>query len=216
MDLDIADHSSEWDCTAPLKAVADLNDQFLELLADQALLRAIPAPTLLRDLFDLWCRLDPASRRRAAACPFALVDAGFTDPYRWRWVNEHRIGDREPSALAPFFTVARLKTTAYQVFSQAWWVAERHAIGAPLYLGMPPQCVSLFRACSMRQITELADQHPGWLRPRWAGRISLWKNLLASAIANDGLALERARMHGVQLLATELRALEQVHAAERR
>jgi len=68
----------------------------------------------------------------------------------------------------------------------------------------------------MRQITELANQHAGWLRPRWAGRTKVWRELLLAAISGEGLALERARMHGVQLLAMELKALEQVHSGERR
>jgi hypothetical protein len=40
--------------------------------------------------------------------------------------------------------------------------------------------------------------------------------LLATAISGEGQALEMARMHGVQLLAMELKALEQVNAKEAR
>ena len=47
-----------------------------------------------------------------------------------------------------------------------------------------------------------------WLRPRWAGRVAFWRDLLQAALANEGLALERARLHGIQLLAAELRTLE--------
>ena len=216
MDSETLDRDGVWACTEPMKTLADLNDQCLELLIDQAMLRAQAAPTLLRDLLDLWCSLDVNSRRRAAACPFLLVDAGFADPYRWRWVGGHRIGDREPAALAPFFSVPRLPRVAHQVFAHAWYIARTQPIGASLYLGIPPTCVSLFRSCSMRQITELADQHPGWLRPRWAGRVEFWRDLLEAAIANEGLALERARLQGVLWLGAELRTLEHPSISERR
>jgi hypothetical protein len=58
------------------------------------------------------------------------------------------------------------------------------------------------------RITEIADRCVHWLRPRWAGRIAFWRDLLQAALANEGFALERARLHGIQLLAAELRALE--------
>jgi hypothetical protein len=68
----------------------------------------------------------------------------------------------------------------------------------------------------VRQVTELANQHAGWLRPRWAGRPRIWRELLSAAISGEGLALQTARLHGVQLLAMELKALEQVSAKELR
>jgi hypothetical protein len=102
------------------------------------------------------------------------------------------------------------------VFTNAWYIVRTQPIGAPLYLGMPAHCANLLRACTMRQVTELANQHAGWLRPRWAGRVKIWRELLEAAISGEGLALEMARLHGVQLLATELKALEQVSAKEPR
>ena len=68
----------------------------------------------------------------------------------------------------------------------------------------------------MRQVTELANQHAGWLRPRWAGRVKMWRELLEAGISGEGLALQMARLHGVQLLATELKALDLVSAKEPR
>ena len=215
MDSDSLDNNSGWACAEPLKTLADLNEQCLDLLTEQALLRAATAPALLGDLTDLWSRLDANSRGRAAACPYLLMDAGFADPQRWRWIGTQRISDREVTAFAAFFSVARLPKVANQVFAHAWYIARTQPLGAPLYLGMPAQCLSLFRSCTMRQITELADQHAGWLRPRWVTRIGFWRDLLEAAIANDGLALERARLQGVQLLAAELRALERMPSCER-
>jgi len=205
-----------WLCTKMLKTLAELNEQCLELLTEQALLRASPAPPMFRDLADLWGQLDAASRRRAAACPYLLIDAGFADPYRWRWVGGNGVGDLEPAAYGSFFTALGATQVARQVFTNAWYIVQTQPIGAPLYLGMPAHCVDLLKACTLRQATELANQHAGWLRPRWPGRVRIWRDLLEAAISGEGLALEMARLHGVQLLATELKALAQVNAKEPR
>jgi hypothetical protein len=203
-----------WPCAETLKTLADLNEQCLELLAEQALLRISTAPPMFRELANLWGQLDAPSRRRAAACPYLLIDAGFADPYRWRWIGGDRVGDREPAASGSFFTAPGAAKVAQQVFTNAWYFVRSQPIGAPLYLGMPAHCATLLRACTVRHVTELANQYAGWLRPRWAGRVKIWRELLESAISGEGL--ETARLHGVQLLATELKALEQVSAKEPR
>ncbi|MBV8742612.1 MAG: hypothetical protein JOZ12_12560 [Sinobacteraceae bacterium] len=204
-----------WPCVEPLQAIAELNEQCLELVVEQAALTVSAAPALLRELTALWSALDGASRKRAAACPFALIDVGFTEPQRWRWVTGRQVTDREMPVFAPFFTVPQAATLAQHLFTQAWYLARSQPIGAALYLGMPPECVALFKTCSLRQITEVAARYQHWLRPRWAVDLGFWRDLLEAALADEGLALERARLHGVQLLATELRTLEQVGRGRR-
>lgn len=199
-----------------LKTLAELNEQCLELLCEQALLHAPNAPPMFRDLIDLWTQLDAAAIRRAAACPFLLVDAGFADPHRWKWVAANCVGDREPLPYATFFTGNSVVRVAHQVFTNAWYIVRTQSAGASLFLGMPQQCVSLLKACTMRQVTELANKHASWLRPRWLGRVTVWRDLLVSAISPRGVTLETARLHGVQMLAMELRALEGVQEKERR
>jgi hypothetical protein len=204
-----------WPCTETLKTLAELNEQCLELLREQAMLPLEAAPAMFRELLDVWSQLDGAARKRAAACPYLLIDAGFCDPYRWRWVGGHRVADREPTAFGSFFTAPSAVKVAHQIFTNAWYIVRTQPIGAPLFLGMPQHCVNLLRACTMLQVAELATQHAGWLRPRWSGRLRIWRQLLESAIAGEGLQLEMARLHGVQLLAMELKALERVSASER-
>jgi hypothetical protein len=204
-----------WPCAETLKTLAELNEQCLELLVEQAALRAPNAPPILRELGNLWAQLDAASRRRAAGCPFLVVDAGFADPQRWRRIGDNRIADRETVGYGAFFTGSAAMKVAHQVFTNAWYIARTEPVGAALYLGMPPHCASLLRSCTVRQVTELANQRVAWLRPRWVGRTRLWQDLLSAAISGEGLALEMARLHGVRLLAMELKAFEQVSAKER-
>jgi hypothetical protein len=204
-----------------LATLTELNELCLELLAEQALQPVSPVPPMFRELVDLWSQLDDVSRRRAAACPYLLMDAGFCDPYRWQWLSAQRGGmrggvrDREqaPVAFSKFFTAPSMTRVARHVFTNAWYIVQTQPLGAPLFLGMPAHCAALLRTCSMRQVTELADQHAGWLRPRWTGRTRIWRELLEASISGDAHALEMARMHGVQLLAMELKALDRVKGA---
>lgn len=199
-----------------LRTLAELNEQCLELLREQALLHVPNAPPIFRDLIELWSQLDAAAIRRAAACPFLLVDAGFADPNRWKWVAANCVGDREPAPYAPCFTGSSGVRVAHQVFTNAWYIVRTQSAGASLFLGMPQQCVNLLKNCTLRQVTELANKHAGWLRPRWPGRVKVWRDLLVSAISPRGVMLETARLHGFQMLAMELRALETVQEKERR
>jgi hypothetical protein len=201
-----------------LQMVRGLNVLCLELLAEEARQQVVSAPPMFRELADLWRRLDGAALERAAGCPYLLLDAGFCDPYRWRWLADQlpavqsapRIGDREPAPYNTFFTVRGAIKVAHQVFVHAWHIARAEPTGSSLLLGMPEYCASSLRACSLQKVIELADQHAGWLRPRWPGRPRMWRELLQASLSQEPGELELARLHGVQLLAIELKALERV------
>jgi len=62
-----------------LTILTELNELCLELLAQQALQPVSPNPPMFRELVDLWSQLDSTSRRRAAACPCLLIDAGLQE-----------------------------------------------------------------------------------------------------------------------------------------
>jgi hypothetical protein len=205
-----------------LSILTELNELCLELLAEQALRPVSPAPPMFRELVDLWGRIDIHSRRRAAACPYLLMDAGFCDPYRWQVLSDQqasaRTGVRDfeaaPVIYSKFFTAPSVTRVARQVFTHSWHIVQAQPLGAPLFLGMPAHCAALLRTCSLRQMTDLADQHAGWLRPRWPGRTRVWRELLEAGSSGDVRALEMARMHGVQLMAMELKALDRVKGAQ--
>jgi hypothetical protein len=195
-----------------LDSIAELNGQCLELLAEQALSQPGQSNVLLRQIGDIWRSLDVEARRRAAACPYLLVDAGFADPGRWRWLEGQYITEAAPASQTSFFTVPRALGVARQVFLYAWHLARSKNISAQLLLGMPTQCTHLISACTLPQIHELAELHPEWMRPRWPTRVKVWRDLLLAAASGEIVALENARMHGLQLLAAECRtALLAVH-----
>ena len=187
-------------------SLVELNRQCLELLADQALVQPAHGNLLLRQVGDIWRTLNEAARRRAAACPYLLVDAGFSDPGRWQWLQGQHVQEPSPAPYASFFTVPRASAVASQVFMYAWHLAQAQNTSAQLLLGMPTHCTQLISSCTLPQIHELAERHPEWMLPRWPTKVKVWRELLLAAASGEVIALENARMHGVQLLAAEFRA----------
>jgi hypothetical protein len=198
--------------------LTELNEQCLALLAEQALRPIPPTPPMFRELVDSWSQLDATSRRRAAACPYLLMDAGFCDPYRWQWLSDQHANARAgvqdtlraPVSFGKFFTAPSLIDVARKVFTNAWYIAQSQPLGATQFLGMPAHCVALLRTCSMQQLMDLADEHAGWLRPRWPGRPKFWRKLLEAGFSADPDALQLATLHGRQLLAMELKAMDRL------
>ncbi|HEY6516631.1 MAG TPA: hypothetical protein VIY50_10840 [Steroidobacteraceae bacterium] len=186
-----------------LEALAEVNHTCLGLLAEQALALGPQAQLALRQVGELWRALDERSRWQAAACPYLLVDACFGEPQRWQWLSGPRINDMPRTPYASFFTVPRTAAVARTVFVYAWSMVVNHWEGAPAILGIHPHCASLLGACSVTQVHELAERGCGWLRPRWHKQVPLWRRMLVAAAEDDVVTLERARMHGMQMLAAE-------------
>ena len=194
-----------WLRSETLESLAELNEMSLALLAEQAAARAPPAGAALAPLAELWPHLDTAARRRAAACPYLLLEAGFADLRRWQGMTTGQVADAGEPAYAAFFTVPGAVEAARLVFTFAWHLACTQSAAARLLLGMPAPCAAALGRCSLRQTYALAERHPEWLRPRWSDRPEVWQELLAAAAAGEGAALERARLHGLTLLAAEVR-----------
>jgi hypothetical protein len=194
-----------WLRAGTLESLLELNESCLALLAEQAAVRGGPRDGLLQQLAGLWRDLDGAARRRAAACPYLLLDAGFADPLRWRAAPAPQVGDAGAERYARYFTVPATAEVARQVFIFAWHLARSQATAARLLLGMAAPSAMLIAGHTLRQIQVLAESHPEWLRPRWPARVQVWRELLLAAAAGEATGLERARLRGVTLLAAEAR-----------
>ena len=204
---ELAGLKASWLQSEAFDSLVELNGQCLELLAEQSLVQPAQGNLLLRQIGEIWRTLDMEARWRAAECPYLLVDAGFSDPVRWRGMQGQYVS--EATTATPYttlFTVPRATAVARQVFMYAWHLARSRNTAAQLLLGMPSHCTYLISACTLPQIHELAERHPEWIRPRWPNRIRVWRELLLAAASGDVIALENARMHGIQLLAAECRA----------
>ena len=199
--------AQSWLRAETLAALAELNEQCLDLLTAQARPGAAgPVAPLLREIGPLLRSLDSDARYRAAACPYLLVDAGFGDQQRWVWVSGYHVRDLDRRANSAFFSIPGVTAVTRQVLTYAWHLTRSQNAAARMLFGMSAHCARLVAACTLRQVLELAELHPEWLQPRWPGRARMWRELLLSAISGDDRALERARMRGLQLLAAEARA----------
>jgi len=194
-----------WLRAGALDSLIELNELCLSLLAEQAAVRSGPPSGLLQQLGELWHRLDGASRHRAAACPYLLLDAGFADPLRWQMPPAPQVGDAGNHRYACYFTVPAAAEVARLVFIYAWHLARSQGAAARLLLGMPESSAVLISRFTLRQIQTLAENHLEWLRPRWPARVQVWRELLLAATSGETAALERARLWGLTLLAAEAR-----------
>jgi len=195
-----------WLCPEMLESLQELNELSLALLAEQAAVRGASASPLLHQVGELWRLLDTPARRRAAACPYLLVDAGFADAPRWRQPPAPQVGDAGRGDYASFFTVPAAVELARLVFTYAWHLARSQGVAARLLLGMPATSAALIGRYTLCQIQGLAESHVEWLRPRWPTRVQVWRELLQAAACGEALALERARLRGLTLLAAEVRS----------
>jgi len=194
-----------WLRAGTLDTLTELNELCLALLAEQAAVRGSAASALL-PIAELWRDLDGAARRRAAGCPYLLLDAGFADPDRWRApAAPPQVGDGGTARYACYFTVPAAVGVARLVFIYAWHLARSQAAAARLLLGMPAPSAALISQYTLRQIQTLSENHPEWLRPRWPARVQVWRELLLAADSGDPALLERARLRGLTLLAAEAR-----------
>ena len=202
-----AHHDAWWLRRETLETLAELNELGVTLLAQQAALHGAQAAPLLREIAVLAPKLDPQALRRAAACPCLLLDAGFTDATRWRSAPPGQVGEAAAAAAgAAYFTVPATVEVARLVLTFAWHLARTQLGAARLLLGMPAACAGSIAALTLRRVHALAERHPEWLRPRWLGRPQVWRELLTAADAGEPRALEQAHMHGLTLLAAEVRA----------
>jgi hypothetical protein len=195
------------------ESLVELNAQCLELLSDQARAQPPHGNTCLRQIAEIWPALDAGARRRAASCPYLLLDAGFSDPTRWCWFEDRQVNDLAPTPYKSFFTVPRASAVTQQVFMYAWHLAQSDDVTAQILLGIPLHCNHLISGCTLPRIHELAEQHPDWIRPRWLDQVKVWRHLLLAAASGEVVALENARMHGLQIIAGEWRAAQLRRAA---
>jgi|HubBroStandDraft_1064217.scaffolds.fasta_scaffold44016_3 hypothetical protein len=201
---------TSWLRPETLETLAELNELGLALLLQEATLQGaqhgMAAAPLLREVGTLRAGLEPPALRRAAACPYLLFDVGFAAAARWRPAAPGQVGDAAASVCGAFFTAPATVEVARLVLTFGWHLARTQVTAARLLLGMPSACAGLIGALTLRRVHALAERHPEWLRPRWHGRPQVWRALLSAAAAGEARALEQAQIHGLTLLAAEVRA----------
>ncbi len=204
-----ARESQSWLRAESSEALAGMNEECLELLTAQSMVRTLHPQPMLCELADLWRSLDARARRRAAECPFLLVDAGFADARRWRFPNGQGVSEPALSGVGegpPFFTTPGASDVIRRVLQFARELARTNNVAARLWLAMPSHCTQLLAGYTLRDIDIAAARHPAWMTPRWSRHVHLWREFLTAARSGDVASIESTRMHGIQLLAGEFQA----------
>jgi hypothetical protein len=197
-----------WLGSTTVSVLGELNEQCLGLMAEEAAAQGRTSPhPLLRELAPLWTSLDADAMKRAAQCPYLLVDTGFADPGRWLWARGEQVLERAQAPATPFFTLPRAMLFMRTVLMYGWHLAQNRPSAARLLLAMSPQCAALMKGYSLTQVGDLAEQYPAWLQPRWPLRVRIWREFLTAALQGEGRPLQQARLRGLQILAADARAL---------
>ena len=206
MQRDMGNGTSGWMKPELLPSVMELNAQCVDLLIHQARSAreaALPLPCELRPLL---LNLDLNARRRVAACPFLLMDAGFADSRRWLWAHGYEVCEAQPVTEAPVLSASRSTALARHIFAYAWHLSRSDRKAARMILGMSPATADVLSTYTLMQTVGLAEVHPQWLQPRWPRHLRMWRDLLDAAMSGEEFVLEQARLRGVQLLAAEARS----------
>ncbi len=200
--LQLAPIAGNWD-GALLEPVAEINEQILDALRRRAAASAGAPPGAQPRLVTLlradWSRLDASAQRRLAACPYLLLDAGFTQHERWEPMPSAGVQDAAPEAAV--FTGRSGIALVRRTLLLAWHLARSNRLMARVALGMTARAAERIAACRLRDLEALAELPPAWIAPRWEQQPNVWQQLLAAACRDNPALLRQAQLRGLQLLA---------------
>lgn len=189
-----------------LQPLHEVNQRCIEMLIQMAArAHTEVAPfALVHQIRDELRTLDLAARRRAAQCPFLLVDLDFRNQAWWQEAKRHaaRSGTSAQQRIAlPRRSVLPL---ARATLVLAWHTVRTDPEAARISLGLSPAVAAAIAALSIDEVDRLAERHFHRLRPRWHDRATTWRTLLRAARGGDAGAVRDFRLHGIQLLGSEL------------
>lgn len=187
---------------ATFAPVVEINEQALLALRDLALGGGCGRGDLPGTLRPLWEALDEPALRRAARCPYSLVDAGFADPGGWLPARSRLVCDGAGRG-AGFFPASDAQPLARLLLTYAWHLARTQRPAARLVLGMSAPCAEAIAQLTLARVCRIADREPECLAPRWSTRVDAWRQLLEAAISGESMRLEQAQLRGLQMLAGE-------------
>jgi hypothetical protein len=211
-DLHPAPVSGAWD-SALLGPVAEINEQMLECLRLMALESAAVAATAATDASDAgiaaprlvtllskdWRALDAKAQRRLSACPYLLLDAGFAQPQRWKWLVSAQVMDA--TVRCSYFSGRGGVALVRRTLLLAWHLARSNRVTARVILGMSALTAERIANARLADLEALAELAPGWIVPRWEAQPNVWRQLIGAACRGQPLVLRQAQLRGLQLLA---------------
>lgn len=184
-----------WKRRQSLELVRRLNEQFLDLLSGATVAEAdTDCPWLLANR-ELWARLGPEARIRAARLPFVILDLHFADEAWWRrLIDTPKSAVREPDITngLPGELSERL---VQETLLCAWHMARSDSTAAQVSFAMLPHVAETIAALMPGEVRDIAFQWQGEIRVRWANNYHFWRDLLEAAESGDRAKLAELHLH---------------------
>lgn len=189
-----------WNRGPSLILVHQLNEHCLELLAGIAATKDAFNFPLVADNRDLWARLYPEARKRAALMPFVILDLHFANEGWWRRVIDAPVAVCEPNAtngLPPEIGERLVQVT----LMFAWQMARSDRTAAQVSFAMRPSVAAMIGELTPGQVRDIASRRSGDIGVRWADDRHFWRELLLAVEARDEEAIAELHLHAkLQLL----------------
>lgn len=195
-----------WSDEQFLRPLYEINERCIDLLVQLAARPATESPpvALVQGIRAELRTLDPAARRRAAQCPFLLVDLEFRDPEWWQHAKRHACTHATSSQRRGNLPRKVALPLARATLVLAWHTVRSDPEASRVSLGLAPRVTQAISLLSLDEIDRLAERQFHRLRPRWHDRPGAWRALLRAARGTEESAIRDFRLHGIQLLGSEL------------
>jgi hypothetical protein len=186
--------------TRPLQEV---NEHCITLLAAAARTPRSGVFPLALQLGDLLRAITPEVSARAARTPFLLVDLEFANDSWWRAVQNPQTGETAPPPSRGSFPRRGAMQLTRATLTLAWHALRTHPQSRCL-LGMSSPVAAVVASLSLADLERVAGRRFRHVRPRWADRPGLWRQLLQSSQIPDIRRTRDFSLRGLQLIAGEL------------
>jgi hypothetical protein len=198
----------KWTGAQTLEFVYALNERCLQVLGKRVTEEDCVFPEcdkveLMTGRKKLWLDLNDAALRRAAKCPFLLIDMRFQNEMWWREVGNGSDSYGDNSGLNVFPTESARELSA-ETLTLAWHTARLDARIATQVLGLSPRVVAIIASFGPREVQRISTRHAHHLRPRWGSDAAFWEQLLRTAVDDNAASLSEFHLHGLQLLGGDL------------
>ena len=192
-------------------AARELNARCVALLVQAAAVysaeKVTPAIEALRSFTP---DADARACDRAARCPVLLVDLKFQNPVWWERVAVGLPATMHVNAPVGLFTKEAAQPLLHEILMQVWSTARSRPSATHLFFGISPRAMHAIAQLSLPEISRIAYDHAGYLRPRWEDRRMFWQRLRQAAVGEDDEELVDVQLHCLTLLGGDLVPLRQI------
>lgn len=194
-----------WRGAPTLRRIQALNERCLESLAQVARSKGLQKSVVLVSQYrPLWRSLAGQACTRASNMPFLLMDVHFQDVRWWRVAQSPRSQRRLRAVRAAAFSGRAAGGLMRETLMLSWNTVLLDRGAAGVLFGIAPDVSGIIAELGPQDIERIASRYSSHLRPRWEDFPAFWGKLLAVACAGDDDGLHECRLHGVQLIGSEL------------